>query len=441
MTRPAGLLPAIVALLVNVGAGVTACFAGEPGLVFLLMILVVCTVQSSLLPFLFSGRHYRWLQLPSLLTGLLTGAYFLDWHLSWIGGASLMTAVALCVLVLYLLNHLLVEPENGFERDAKKRPVVVLLPFLTLFLHITLLLTFALAFIDKSHHGPILAASSPEIFLELGEVGGATETAAPASSITRVVTFPLGSADPGASWEQIADLPEDEFLRRYSSNPQACAARSNWHSLKDITDFINSVGEMKRVRVLLVGHANEAQPGEEQQGSERRKYRSNFELSAARAVQVQLLVLKRLGRGGQRLEDRPAIEWVHIPVASEDSFLDKSSVDAATADGALDPKLVTEVLATAADDSYDSKIRLVADLMKQERPQVSFALLDYLYFMVYTITTTGYGDIVPTKPVARFITIVANLIEVLYLVVFLNVLLAVLNRRGRLSAASDESGS
>ena len=30
-------------------------------------------------------------------------------------------------------------------------------------------------------------------------------------------------------------------------------------------------------------------------------------------------------------------------------------------------------------------------------------LLDYIYFAVYIITTTGYGDIIPLSPFARFV--------------------------------------
>lgn len=50
--------------------------------------------------------------------------------------------------------------------------------------------------------------------------------------------------------------------------------------------------------------------------------------------------------------------------------------------------------------------------------------MDYMYFTIYTITTTGYGDIVPVSAFAKLICSVANLIEILFLVIFFNVLLA-----------------
>ena len=52
------------------------------------------------------------------------------------------------------------------------------------------------------------------------------------------------------------------------------------------------------------------------------------------------------------------------------------------------------------------------------------ALLDYLYFMIYTITTTGYGDILPASTYAKFVASLANILEVFFVVIFFNVLLS-----------------
>lgn len=54
-------------------------------------------------------------------------------------------------------------------------------------------------------------------------------------------------------------------------------------------------------------------------------------------------------------------------------------------------------------------------------PKGDLDLLDYLYFMIYTITTTGYGDFQPTSAMVKFICSVANLLEVLFLVLIFNV--------------------
>ena len=51
-------------------------------------------------------------------------------------------------------------------------------------------------------------------------------------------------------------------------------------------------------------------------------------------------------------------------------------------------------------------------------------LFDYLYFTIYTITTTGYGDIVPITSMAECISSIANILEIFYIVIFFNALLS-----------------
>lgn len=54
--------------------------------------------------------------------------------------------------------------------------------------------------------------------------------------------------------------------------------------------------------------------------------------------------------------------------------------------------------------------------------QIKF--LDYFYFSMYTITTTGYGDMAPVSPWSKFITVFLNIYELIYIVIFFNVLLS-----------------
>jgi hypothetical protein len=56
--------------------------------------------------------------------------------------------------------------------------------------------------------------------------------------------------------------------------------------------------------------------------------------------------------------------------------------------------------------------------------------MDYMYFSIYTITTTGYGDIVPTTAYAKFVTSVVNIFEVIFLVIFFNAIISLKGRRG-----------
>ena len=61
-------------------------------------------------------------------------------------------------------------------------------------------------------------------------------------------------------------------------------------------------------------------------------------------------------------------------------------------------------------------------------------LLPHVYFAIYTITTTGYGDIQPATPFAMFVCTLANLYEIFFLVIFFNVLLSPKVRRRNESA-------
>jgi hypothetical protein len=60
--------------------------------------------------------------------------------------------------------------------------------------------------------------------------------------------------------------------------------------------------------------------------------------------------------------------------------------------------------------------------------------------MIYTITTTGYGDLVPCTPTAKFATAVANLFEVFFLVVAINVLIACVLDHGREVVSAPSEG-
>ncbi len=62
--------------------------------------------------------------------------------------------------------------------------------------------------------------------------------------------------------------------------------------------------------------------------------------------------------------------------------------------------------------------------------QLSF--LDSLYYATVSLTTTGYGDVVPVTPEARLITIlIITPLRILFLVVLVGTTLAVLTERGR----------
>jgi|GEM_PF-4410345 len=84
----------------------------------------------------------------------------------------------------------------------------------------------------------------------------------------------------------------------------------------------------------------------------------------------------------------------------------------------VSPKEATAAAVSAADVAVS--VRPVRDTFQY----IPLGLMDYMYFTMYTITTTGYGDIVPTTNYAKFLCTLANILEVFFLVVFFNALLA-----------------
>lgn len=55
-----------------------------------------------------------------------------------------------------------------------------------------------------------------------------------------------------------------------------------------------------------------------------------------------------------------------------------------------------------------------------EKIQHKLGYLDSLYFVTYTITTTGYGDIIPNHEFTKFITVMLNVFELIFGLVVIN---------------------
>jgi hypothetical protein len=121
----------------------------------------------------------------------------------------------------------------------------------------------------------------------------------------------------------------------------------------------------------------------------------NDELAELRSEDVHLLLRK--------LVPGISIVWKIHSVGNNDTFL---SADRDAFEPSADHKLCAEVHYSQAANS-----------------RAQLPLLDYLYFMIYTITTTGYGDLVPTDAFTQFVVSIANLYEMFFVVIVLNVLI------------------
>jgi hypothetical protein len=161
-------------------------------------------------------------------------------------------------------------------------------------------------------------------------------------------------------------------------------------------------------------------------------YLSNYELSQARAENVRHKILQRLNNG----EDYTwrNIEWLCLSKSSE---VEASRLVDIVRDGASKKGMhhktsrpVANILSderfveVQIDRQFAQATSLQMDHLNADTAQ-EHDLMDYIYFANYTITTTGYGDIVPLTPYSKFVCSLANICEVFFLVVFFNALLSV----------------
>ncbi|MBC8031141.1 MAG: hypothetical protein H7Z16_13585 [Pyrinomonadaceae bacterium] len=228
-----------------------------------------------------------------------------------------------------------------------------------------------------------------------------------------------------------------------------------------------------RIKINLLGHSDKEPIYASGSG-----YASNYELSRSRAENVQYQILDalringlnvdnirwtifaaadaplaRINRGAITHAMFPPSELAKIdihPNSERKFFLDqierRMSTEAqddilpaqqkrvviATIEEIRDTGVVLppdqERRLTAGQDEANIKLTSLQEDQKEHLAQSQskpLELIDYMYFSIYTITTTGYGDIMPTTSYAKFVTSLANICEVLFLVVFFNALISI----------------
>ncbi len=170
-----------------------------------------------------------------------------------------------------------------------------------------------------------------------------------------------------------------------------------------------------RQRVEILGHANDDLPADIRNSS-------NFDRSATRMQTIQRMVVA--------LADEAEIRPLYDPysVSNTETFIDQETARwDETEQIGLEKKLGAEVrLRPLPPDPTDPAYK-----------NDSLTLLDYLYFMIYTITTTGYGDLTPSTAFARFLVSMANLFELFFIVIIFN---AVVTLRSDTAPASKRVG-
>jgi hypothetical protein len=292
----------------------------------------------------------------------------------WLSLAALAITGTMLLVVLVLAR--ITMDKTDAQNAIRRHSFAAICAAFYLFAHVTSNLTFALALHDRRGPGTALIATqgsldAKQFTFAFAEGGTSIDTAASLASL----------------------IKDDEWPESNMEQREMIAGRYDSKTVDDLEDLRHNVEEWKNLgttinnpkvkwwRITIVGHASDALAAVD--GAKK-----NQALSELRTRQMYESLRRMLGDA--------RVEWVLRAISNDDA-----------------------ISARRFRDGRNHKLHVEVSVEKQ-RP---LSLLDYSYFMIYTITTTGYGDFVPATPRAKFISSVANIFELLFIVVLLNLVI------------------
>jgi len=375
---------------------------------FYLITMGICLLTYSLLWVIYANaqQFYGWEKAvwDKGLAHMTERSWFLYWMLSVL---ALVIIGLLVFLVMWMTRAIIGEnktPHTGFEflnrnhlkRGAAEAPFLTLVFFVTVFFGVSYLFGFAFAFHDKARLFTGGGNANPnEPALVMGNVIGPRPPELPSPS-------PLPSPT------QIAALTFDAGTS--VPNPE-----SEEQIVQAVTKIEEKSNNDKALRILLVGGADLRQ-------IKSLAYQSNYELAEARAQNTKNLILERLSisKSANVLRN---LEWTCLARPNEGRRTASSNHHAKRREPLEDEGKDDRTVQVFVIETFEAPPQLVIRNLRANHAK-PLRLMDYVYFANYTITTTGYGDIVPNTSYAKFICSFANICEVLFLVVFFNALLS-----------------
>ncbi|HEX8174600.1 MAG TPA: potassium channel family protein [Pyrinomonadaceae bacterium] len=421
-----------------------------------------------------------------ILWVLYSGLYSMVWlrsysHLifSWVASIFSWAALAGIALLISLIGYMTCAFLHEMKADlwpklfairtgAAKEPLWALsFLFFVIFLDVTYLFGFALAFHDQSclsindsvpalhmanlvSPDDISSESNSSQDKSTGSTGVAQIKATSNSTSTEDTNFFFYFDVRRARLEknskaECEPIPDKKDARR-AIPPQ----RVNW-ILKSLNDFNSCSLEAitrrisqeskggNRTRVILIGRSNDdpikdevknglnREVGRIRSNDELVDYKSNYELSEARAENVRFAIVEALKVQDGDTEAWHNLEWLSLPSSNETPIEADEVLQRILTGRSLDDNQKKDLIDKNKRVVIASVVSIPGDItsiqMKHEQPK-HLSLMDYMYFSIYTITTTGYGDIIPTTAYSKFVISLANVCEVLFLVVFFNALIS-----------------
>ena len=307
---------------------------------------------------------------------LLWSYALMDRSILWAESLSFAAIAMACLILAGSLAIVRLAIERPERHEAiRAHFFATICGALYLFAQVSYDLTFALALHDRR-----------------GVSGGVYSVPKQTNSDTYTLHFTEGQA----SIDTVMSLATliSEWPSDTDGQCEAVQAVNRDKSDSSIREMAFDVGEWKRLttriatdrpswwRVSITGHASDAV-------SEEDGNLKNLSLSEERMEQTRAVIRQKL----RELRPDVRIEWALRAISNDDQFFVRKFFD-----------------------GKNHKLSVEIQLERERR----FELLDYAYFMIYTITTTGYGDLMPTSPRAKFITCLANMFELLFIVVLLN---------------------
>jgi hypothetical protein len=200
--------------------------------------------------------------------------------------------------------------------------------------------------------------------------------------------------------------------------------------------------------IMIIGHSNKKDID-----AGNRSFKSNAELSQARAIMLPIFLRNELANSDRIPFDKlPHIQYMATNASSSDSFfhplLKIYSKETCNVNGQINERFCENngIKLIKVKPPYENAnyVKIVPDLYRSTEIIISYKidsvtqnvrehhsdnryrldLFDFLYFTIYTITTTGYGDIIPISTEAKFVSSIANIYELFFMVIIFNSILS-----------------
>jgi hypothetical protein len=425
-----------------------------------------------------AGYCLLWMVYTGLLWAVYTAEWFSHSVFSWIATIFSWISLAGIALLLAVLGYMTcaflheMDPNrwpklSALRKGAAKEPLWALsFLFFVIFLDVAYLFGFAIAFHDQAclsindnipalhmvnlvSPDDISGVSNPGQDKSNSGVGG-TQTKDTTSTSTEDTKFFFYfdvrraklTPNPNAVCEPLPDEKDAKPIRPPQRVNWILKPSSDFNrcSLRAITRLISEESKGgNRTRVILVGRSNDDPIKDEVKNGLRREsgknssnddlvdYKSNYELSEARAENVRFAIAEALKVQDGDTEAWHNLEWLSLPSSNETPIEEDDVLKGILTSMSLDDNQKKDLLDKNKRVVTASVVSVPGDItsiqMKHEQPK-RLRLMDYMYFSIYTITTTGYGDIIPTTAYSKFVISLANICEVLFLVVFFNALIS-----------------